>query len=439
MHLTLPIPSADAQAHSQALIDFITARIADAGGWISFAEYMSLALYAPGLGYYSAGARKFGAEGDFVTAPELTPLFGRAMAGQAAEVLGACAGDILELGAGSGRLAVDMLQELDRLGCLPGRYYILEVSPDLRQRQQARLAEELPHLLDKVSWLERLPERFAGFIVANEVLDALPVHLVHWHEGKLFERGCVFDVERGFGWQDKPQEAGSLYATARCLPEQGDDYQSEINLAAPALISSLAECMVQGLMVFIDYGFPRAEYYHPDRDQGTLMCHYRHAAFDGPFVYPGLVDITAHVDFTAVADAGLDAGLDVVGYTTQAHFLINCGVLELLRPHTSNGSASIGLAGVAPSSPALPPGGEGSTYPSPSGRGARGAGASLEEGDDNVLVATPASADYLRQSAAVQKLIQPSEMGELFKVIGLAKGLDFQPKGFLRGDKRHTL
>ena len=381
-----PEPGPDALAHSERLAGLIAGRIAEAGGWLSFADYMALALYAPGLGYYAAGARKFGAAGDFVTAPELTPLFARSLAVQAVEVLDACGNEILELGAGSGRLAVDLMQELARFGRLPDRYAILEPSPDLRQRQQALFEREAPELLERVHWLDTLPDQLSGLVIGNEVLDALPVHLVRWLDGHAFERGVALD-EAGstFVWQDRPMLPGPLLDATNLLPAPGDGYLSEICLAAPALIHSLAERLQQGMLLFLDYGFPRAEYYHPDRREGTLMCHYRHRAFDDPFYLPGLVDITAHVDFTLIADAALEASLDVLGYTSQAHFLLNCGLLDRLNE--------------------------------------------LE----------PGTTAYLKETARVQKLIQPTEMGELFKVIALGKGDVPLPLGFARGDKRHTL
>lgn len=381
-----PEPEPAAREHSERLAGLIADRIAAAGGWLSFADYMALALYAPGLGYYAAGARKFGAAGDFVTAPELTPLFARCLAAQAVEAMAASGDEILELGAGSGRLAVDLMRELARLGRLPARYTILEVSPDLRQRQRALFEADAPELLDRVDWLDGLPERWSGLVLGNEVLDALPVHLVRWQGGRAFERGVVLDAAGpGFAWADRLLVTGPLLEAANSLPAPGDDYLSEICLAAPALIRSLAERLERGMLLFIDYGFPRAEYYHPDRRAGTLMCHYRHRTFDDPFYLPGLVDITAHVDFTLVADAALDAGLDVLGYTGQDHFLVNCGLLDCL--------AELG----------------------------------------------PGSLAYLKQAAQVQKLVQPTEMGELFKAIALGKGDLPPPLGFARGDKRHAL
>jgi SAM-dependent MidA family methyltransferase len=346
---------------------------------------MSMALYAPGLGYYSAGARKFGAVGDFVTAPELTPIFGQTVAAQARQILNTTGGDILELGAGSGRLAADMLLELERLGSLPRRYYILDVSADLRQRQQSLLHAEVPHLLDRVEWLDSLPERITGFIIGNEVLDALPVHQVRWQDGTVLERGVAWSTATGFVWEERQLTDGRLRDAALRLPMSGSDYLSEINLAATALVNSLSDCLERGLILFLDYGFPQAEYYHPDRSMGTLMCHHRHHAFDNPFYLPGLTDITAHVDFTAVGDAALEAGLDVMGYASQAHFLVNCGALGCLERFE------------------------------------------------------PGSVAYLKQTAAVHRLIQPSEMGELFKVIALARSIDVLPMGFVSGDRRHVL
>lgn len=379
-----PDPSVQARAQSAGLSRLIRERIAAAGGWLPFAEYMHLALYAPGLGYYAAGARKFGAAGDFVTAPELTPLFGRALARQVAPVLAVVGGDILELGAGTGQLAVTLLAELERLGGLPAQYLLLEVSAELRQRQREVIARHLPQCLERVMWLDTLPQRFNGVVLANEVLDALPVHLLHWRAGRILERG-VANAAEGFAWEDRPLIQGRLLEVASRLPVSGEDYLSEICLAAPALVTSLADGLERGVMLFFDYGFPRAEYYHPDRARGTLMCHHRHRAFDDPFHLPGLTDITAHVDFTAVADAALEAGLDVLGYVSQAHFLVNAGILELL-------------------------GGE-----------------------------ATGSVAYMKQASALHTLIQPGEMGELFKVIALGRHVEAPLLGFASGDRRHRL
>jgi len=382
----LPAPDDDALAHSRALQNVIAVEIEKQGGWITFARYMELALYAPGLGYYSGGAHKFGGAGDFVTAPEISALFGQTLARPIAEMLEQTRGDILELGAGSGKLALDLLLALEQSGALPPRYFILEVSADLQQRQRDLLQQHAPHLLPRVTWLARLPQKFSGVILANEVLDALPVHLVVWRQGKIFERGVVTAPE-GFAWEDKPLRAGALWDAAQKMsPEARQSaYLSEINLAANALISSLAEMLLEGAMLIIDYGFGQREFYHPQRDRGTLMCHYRHRAHDNPFYLPGLQDITSHVDFSAVAEAAQAGGLNLLGYTTQAHFLINCGITEI-------------LAKTSPENPR----------------------------------------DYLPLANQLQKLVSPAEMGELFKVIAFGKGVE-QMLGFSGGDKSRLL
>jgi len=381
---TLPAPSPEAAEHSARLVEFIRDDIAAQGGWISFARYMELALYAPGLGYYAAGAHKFGAAGDFITAPELSPLFGRTVARQAAEIMTSAAPHILELGAGSGKLAVDMLAELEQLGSLPESYAILEVSADLRERQQVLMRERLPHLLDRVHWLDELPEKFSGAIVANEVLDALPVHLVHWRDSAITEHG-VASGEQGFNWQERAISDAALLHAAQQI-KVPDDYVSEICLAARGLINSLAQRLEQGAMLFIDYGFGAREYYHPQRSSGTLMCHYRHHAHDDPFFLPGLQDITAHVNFTDIAECGIDAGLELAGYTSQAFFLINCGITGMLQ----------------------------------------------DTSPENLR-------DYLPLSAQLQKLTSPAEMGELFKVIAFGRGMANPLSGFASGDLTRLL
>jgi SAM-dependent MidA family methyltransferase len=380
----LPAPSPEALAHSERLAKLIRKEIANHDGWIPFALYMELALYAPGLGYYTAGAQKFGAAGDFITAPELSQLFGRTLARQVAEILSHSAPHILELGAGSGKLAADMLAELEQLANLPDSYSILEVSADLRVRQQVLIAERLPHLLNRVHWLDALPERFSGAFIANEVLDALPVHLVHWRDSAICERGVAL-ADNDFVWQERPIGDASLLQAAQQISVP-DDYVSEICLAARGLINSLAQRLEQGTMLFIDYGFGAREYYHPQRSSGTLMCHYRHHAHDDPFYLPGLQDITAHVNFTDIAECGIDAGLELAGYTSQAHFLINCGITDLLKD------------------------------------------TSLEN-----------LRDYLPLSAQLQKLTSPAEMGELFKVIALGKKMAEPLCGFVRGDLTRSL
>lgn len=382
--MTLPVPDADAAASSARLAARIADEIAGAAGWIPFSRYMELALYTPGLGYYSGGARKFGGAGDFVTAPELSPLFAQALAAQVAQVMAASAPRILEAGAGSGALAVGLLRDLERRGALPERYDILELSGELRARQQEAIAHGAPHLAERVGWLGTLPETFSGAVIANELLDALPVNLVAWREDGLFERGV--GLENGaFAWRERPI-AGELLAVSQGLTFVQPPYASEINLAARAWVAEWGRILNQGALLLIDYGFPQREYYHPQRAEGTLMCHYRHHAHGDPFWLPGLNDITAHVDFTAMAEAGHEAGLDVLGYTSQAQFLLNCGLAQLLEQRQTAGATA-----------------------------------------------------YAALASGAQKLISPAEMGELFKVLMLGKGTDGPLLGFAGGDRTHAL
>ncbi|GAO35250.1 hypothetical protein SCT_0634 [Sulfuricella sp. T08] len=382
----LPAPDPAALEYSAKTAALIRHEIDAAGGWIPFSRFMELALYAPGLGYYSAGMHKFGAAGDFVTAPEISALFGQTLAQQAAQVLELTAGNILEIGPGSGRLAFDLLSELERLGQLPERHFLLEVSADLRQRQQHLLARFAP----RVDWLDALPASFSGLIIGNEVLDAMPVHLVAWGEGSILERGVSMENGR-FCWSERTLTSGELFDIATSLAPtltlprnagEGKNYVSEIGLAARGFVSTLAGLLEKGAILMLDYGFGQNEYYHPQRSSGTLMCHYRHHAHDDPFYLPGLQDITSHVDFSAIAEAGVNHGLKLLGYTSQAHFLINSGITDLL------------------------------------------ARASPEQ----------ASA-YLPLASQAQKLLNPAEMGELFKTIALGKGMDIPLLGFARGDK----
>jgi SAM-dependent MidA family methyltransferase len=387
----LPPPSADAQAASRELSACIAACIDTAGGWLPFVDYMDMALHLPGLGYYAGGSLKFGAAGDFVTAPELTPLFGQALARQVAQVLAACAvpsaptfPQVLEVGAGSGRLAADLLAELERLGALPQRYAILELSGELRARQRLTLEAAVPHLMERVVWLDELPESFTGVVVANELLDALPTHAVAWSDAGLMERGVVRGEAGGFAWAQRP--AHGALAEAMAALDLAAPYASEIGLAARAWVAEWGRRLRQGALLLIDYGLPRHELYHPQRNRGTLRCHYRQRAHEDPFWWPGLSDITSHVDFTAVAETGFDAGLDVLGYTNQASFLIDCGIGELLAERQRAGGEQA-----------------------------------------------------LRALGAVQTLLAPGEMGELFKVIALGRGVETPLLGFARGDRRHAL
>ncbi len=352
------MPDPDALAHSARVVAAVRGRIADSGGWIPFAQYMQDVLYAPGLGYYVAGARKFGAAGDFVTAPEMTPLFAAALAAPIEAVLRESGSDrVLELGAGSGALAAGLLRALASRG-IDARYSILEVSPDLRERQRATAP-------GVAAWLDRVPDRIDGVVVMNEVLDAIAPHVVSRRGGEWLERG-VSVVEGALAWSDRPLGPGALRALAEeRFPAEGD-YTSEINPDAEALVETVARRMRSGAMLVLDYGFVQREYYHPQRSAGTLMGHYRHRSHDDPFLWPGLSDLTAHVDFTAIAQAGDRAGLTVAGYTSLAAFLVGSGILDRLA----------------------------------------------EAGD-------PSSPAYMREAASVQRLLSPAEMGELFKALAL--------------------
>ncbi len=329
--LQFPVPSNDALAHSRKLEKLIRDRIRAAGGWIGFAEYMALALYAPGLGYYSAGARKLGAGGDFVTAPEISPMYARCLSNVVAPLLGSFEhGTILELGGGTGILAADMLLALDQRKALPRRYLMLDVSADLRARQQALLEEKVPGLMHLVEWVDTLPDSaFDGVILANEVIDALPVERFAVTGDAVQALGVA--VRSGsFGWEKAPAPQELCDAVRGVENALGDSlapgYESELSLTLPAWINGLAGVLSNGLVILADYGYPRRDYYHPDRGHGTLRCHYRHRAHDDPFLYPGLQDISAWVDFSAVADAARAAGFSLAGYTTQAQFLLGTGI-----------------------------------------------------------------------------------------------------------------
>jgi SAM-dependent MidA family methyltransferase len=362
----LPQPDAEALASSRRLLERIAAELAASNNWISFARYMELVLHEPGLGYYAAGARKFGSGGDFVTAPELTPLYGRTLAQQVAQVLQPGEA-VLEFGAGSGALAEQILGEIQ------APYLILETSPELRQRQEQRLGS-------RVTWLERMPQHFRGVMIANEVVDAMPVHALSWTPKGIMERG-VCENENQLAWSPRPAE-GALLEAARVIPIEGE-YRSEINLMAPLWMKLLARALERGVLFVIDYGFPAREYYHPQRSMGTLACHYRHRSHGDPFFLPGLQDITAHVDFSSLSRS---SDLDVLGFTDQAHFLVNCGITGLLEEEDSADAAR-----------------------------------------------------YLPAASAVQKLLSPSEMGELFKVLALGRGVDAPLMGFGSGDRAHAL
>ena len=400
----LPQPGTEAKAFSEALCEHIAATIKAAGGWIPFSEFMALALYAPGLGYYSGGAHKFGAAGDFVTGPEMTPLFGQTLARTVAPILAASQSCITEAGAGTGKLAGDLLLALAQMSQLPERYQILELSGELAERQRQHLQATVPHLMDRIHWLSTLPDLLSGVVIGNEVLDAMPVELVRWQRGAIPEvqrLGVeVENVDGGVRFITAPaplKEAcpGKLAERVHALAERYDwpnDYTTEIPEAGPAWITTVSQHLSKGALLLIDYGFPRHEFYHHERTGGTLMCHYRHRAHPDPYFWPGLQDITAHVDFTAIAEAGFDAGMEVAGYCTQAGWLMDAGLLDLLA---------------------------------------------AQQPTDY----TQANSEWVRTQHAVQTLLSPAEMGEFFKVILLTRGLpaDLPIPGFIRSDRSHTL
>lgn len=376
----LPVPSDVALAHSQRLSDLIKTEIATNNGQITFNRFMHLCLYAPGLGYYSAGLNKFGEGGDFVTAPEVSPLFSRCLARQCAEV----GGDVLEFGAGRGVMAADILLELKAQDSLPDQYYIMEVSADLKQRQQAMIQARAPDLFDRVVWLEQLPDSFSGMVLANEVLDAMPVHVFNIEQDKISEQYVALDGDQ-FVWQTGDVSSDVLRTQVEKIKTEQDlleGYVSEINLFMMGWINSIASMMQKGMVLLIDYGYSRREYYHQQRSSGSLMCHYQHRAHTNPLLWPGLQDITAHVDFTALAEAGDAAGFSVDGFVTQAHFLMNCGIEQLMAASKQ---------------------------------------------------------DPLEMNQQIKKLMLPDAMGEVFKVMALSKDLEISISGLGQFDMRGRL
>jgi SAM-dependent MidA family methyltransferase len=386
----LPSLTPEEQEHSQRLIGRIRDAIDANNGWISFERFMELALYEPGLGYYSAGSTKLGGAGDFVTAPEISSLFSRCIAAQCAEVLATLGGgDVFELGAGSGIMAADVLAELARLDRLPSRYLILEVSADLRQRQRRTIETKVPHLLDRVQWLDELPQGLRGVIVANEVLDALPVHRFRIRADQVNALGVTWQLGQ-LDWSEvhaEPELEAYVRAVEREIGEPfPDGYTSEANLRLKPWIRGLADALEQGVALFIDYGLPQRQYYRHERSDGTLLCHFRHRFHDDPLIHVGVQDIGAWVDFTAVASAAVEAGLQIAGFSTQAHFLIGCGIEQLLAN--------------------LPD----------------------EELTERVQLARQA-----------MMLTLPGEMGERFKVIGLTRNFEHPLRGFSVRDLTATL
>lgn len=382
--MPLPSPSPEARQSSLKLQTLITEEIGKHGNWIPFSRFMELVLYAPQYGYYTGGSHKIGNNGDFITAPALTPLFAQTLARQLQELLPQTAGNIYEFGAGTGQLAADLL------GSIPdgiNRYYIIEVSPELAARQKDLIQTLAPQAAQKIVHLSALPETFDGIIIGNEVLDAMPVEIIRKDEGGSFEHvGVCLDNDR-FTYSARPLHDLQLSALASLyFPKISSPYTSELHPQQYAFIRTLASRLEHGCMIFIDYGFDAAQYYHPQRNQGTLIGHYRHHVIHNPFDFIGLADLTAHVNFTDIAQAGTDAGLDLIGYLPQSHFLLNLGITELLAQTGKTDSAA-----------------------------------------------------YIREAAAVQKLIDQHEMGELFKVIAFGKNINIDWTGFCFGDICHKL
>lgn len=377
-----------AQQHSDQLKALITAEIEQQGGFISFADYMQRCLYQPGLGYYSAGSHKLGQGGDFTTAPEISPLFGYAVANQLHDALQQCTTkQILEFGAGSGQLAIAMLTQFERLNALPERYFILEISAELQARQQQLIQEQRPDLADRVEWIQTLPEVFNGVMLANEVCDAMPVHLLRLTASGMFERGV--SIENGnFIWHDKTLTHPRLISVAEHINKSSpvENYLSEVNLNAIDWIKTAADSLQQGAIFIIDYGYPHSDYYAVERTQGTLRSYYRQQAIDDPLQLPGLQDISAHVEFTTLAETALEAGCHVAGFHEQGDFLVAGNITQIA--------------------------------------------AQLEAESDALT--------WLEHSAAMKQLLMPNVMGYQFKVLSLSKAIELLPKLQLQ-DRRYQL
>ena len=381
-----PEPDSEALAHSARVVERVHTEIEGRGGVLPFERYMDLVIYEPGLGYYVSGTRKFGRQGDFVTAPELGSLYGRCVARQVAQILAQLdGGSLLEFGAGSGVLAATVLTELAERDSLPAEYLIVEVSPALRAQQQQTLAGQIEQNLVKVRWLDSLPESgFRGVILANEVLDAMPIIRFRvGAEGQMTAGVVRRNGHLDWSWQRDPSQDGRI---DRLVQQYGlvADYTSEVNPRAAAWMQTVGRVLDAGLILVMDYGYPGAEYYHYERSNGTLMCHYQHRAHMDPFLYPGLQDLTAHVDFSTVAAAGQVAGLEIAGFTSQEAFLLSTGVLDLVA-HESSG----------PVDPKL--------------------------------------------SAELKQLTLSSEMGESFKALAMVKHIDSPLLGFSLRDRRVAL
>ena len=379
----LPGPDKVSRIRALRLEELIKQEIAASNGWMTFSRFMDLALYAPGLGYYVSGSTKFGETGDFVTASSFTPLFGATLARQISEIMSVTTRQIMELGAGDGSLAVDIIMELERLDALPSTYFILDVSPYMKTKQQDLILRRAPHLLSLFSWLDDVPKQISGVVFANELFDALPVNLIKVEDKQILERGVSLGGH-GFHWSDKKAQ-GELLKIATNL-DLHPPYLTEIGLVGRALMEKLVSNFDTAIFLLIDYGFRRAEYYHPQRSQGTLMCHYKHHAHDDPFFSPGLQDITAHVDFTSLAEIAKNLDLEVLGYCSQAQFLINCGITDLISESIDKDRSTGNLLGYS-----------------------------------------------------LNKLLSPGEMGELVKVMAVGHGVEVNLSGFNERDRGGSL
>ncbi len=379
----LPQPSSSAQAVSHTLRQHIFQAIDQHDGWIPFSHFMQLALYSPQYGYYTGGSHKIGASGDFITAPTLSPLFGQTLARQLQSLLPQTAGNVYEFGAGTGNLAATLLNALS--GSLSGHYYIIELSPELAERQRQHILAFAPDMADKVIHLAELPASLDGIVIGNEVLDAIPCEVVQHQDNEYYQMGVCHNGQH-FAWQQRPIVSPTLAQLAEQYFPANQPYTSELHPAQYAFIHTLSEKLTCGAIIMIDYGFDAAQYYHSQRDQGTLIGHYRHHSIHNPFYWVGLTDLPAHINFTDIAQAGTDAGLDLIGYTTQAHFLLNLGITEILEAK-----------------------------------------------------ADTESVEYIREASNIHKLVGQHEMGELFKVIAFGRDIDIDWQGFHMGDICHKL
>lgn len=380
--LELPEPTTDEKQHSARLVELIKKEIEQAGGWIDFARYMELALYAPGLGYYSAGQQKFGEQGDFITAPEISPLFSRTLANPVADILTVMqGGDVLEFGAGSGAMAAECLHALQQKNVLPDRYLIIELSAELRERQKQTIKARVPALIDRVHWLDQLPEeKIKAVVLANEVLDAMPVQRFVIEQGRIKSLAVSVQDEQLILRAVDASENLKIqvqHIEKNLQQEFSEAYCSEINPGIELWMQSIADILQQGAVYLIDYGYPQSEFYLLERTMGTMMCYYRHRAHDDALWYPGLQDITAFVDFTSVAEAAVESGMDVEGFASQANFLLDAGLAQIAEQEM--------------------------------------------QGDMQQQV---------KIAQQLKTLTLPSEMGERFKVLGLSINIDLQMPGF---------